>query len=609
MDPPQPPSEPVAQDVSRRRYLGAAGSAALAGSAGCIREVRSLVTRDNPDQVSLAIKTTPADADQRAIRIARFLAQRLSEVGIRATITPMSRESLYRDVLLNHAFQLYVAPFPGRVDPDFLRSLLHSRFATEPGWQNPVGYANLQVDDLLDRQRRETGHNRRRTLASIQQAVARDQPFTVVGFPDEIRGVRSDSFTGWQRSSVHSALGYLGLDPVEGESASADAAEGETEGRRLRMTLTDSRPTENLNPIAVEARTGGRILDLVYDPLARGVDGRIRPWMAESVDWSGASETAATVTLRPDLTWHDGEPITAEDVAFTYEFLSDTSLGRLDSPVPSPRFRGRSSLVSDATALDERRVRLTFADTARPVAATSLTIPVLPRHVWKEMAVQATVAGVDVGGGVTRALVWGNPDPVGSGPYRVAGRTPSASLKLEAAEDHFLRRENLESHLRPYAGDPAVDRLVFTLVPSPAAAVEFVDGGDADGTASDLTAAEVPEIGRSDGMELVVEQPRSFYHVGYNLRRAPTSSPRFRRAVARLVDKQYLVESVFGGYGEPAASPLARHDAMDPSLAWNGTDPELPFAGDSGSLDVERAREAFRSAGYRYSEDGTLLAS
>ncbi|WP_255194919.1 ABC transporter substrate-binding protein [Halorarius litoreus] len=606
----QPSTDPSTPDKTRRRLLAATGSGALAATAGCVREVRSIVTRDAPSQLSLDIKTAPADADPRAIRIARYLATRLAAVGIDASIVPMSRESLFRDVLLNQSFDLYVAPFPGRTDPDFLYSLLHSRFAAEPGWQNPVGYANLEVDRLLDRQRRQRGADRQETLAAVQRTVARDQPFSVVAFPDEVRAVRDDRVTGWDRVPIHTTLGYLGLDPVPDGGLDADAADA----RPLTLTLTDSRPTENLNPLAVELRSGGTATDLLYDSLGRWVDGSVTPWLAAGWTWSNPpeGESAVTVRLREDMTWHDGTDLTADDVAFTYAFLADTSLGRLDSPVPAPRFRGRGSIVTDTAVLGDRTVRLTFEGSSPAVAARSLTVPLLPRHVWESKAEQATVAGLDLGGGVTRALVWRNVDPVGSGPFRVERRTSKESLVLAAADDHFLRREApeaLDDHLAPYAGGPSVDRLAFTVVPSGGAGVELVDAGEADATASPVLPASVPTIGRSAAADLVVDQPRSFYHVGYNLRRSPTSSTRFRRAVARLLDEAYLTETVFDGFGQPAVSPLARHDALAPGLAWTGEDPVFPFPGTAGELDVDRAREPFREAGYRYSEDGALLLS
>lgn len=600
--------------ISRRAAL-ALGTGALVGTSGCVRRVRSLLNRDAPTQVSLSVKTVPADADARATRIARALVEHLVAVGADAQVVPMDRESLYRDVLINNNFDLYVAPFNADDNPDFLRPLLHSQFGVEAGWQNPFGYADLDVDRLLERQRRESGRDRRRTLAKIQRKIASAQPFTVVAFVDEIRAVRTDRISGW--TDVHTPLGYLSLeskvDPGVGPRG-LDAGEGsEGRGRHpsrwgVRMALGDARPLENLNPLAVASRDDGTITSLLYDPLGRRVDGRIQPWLADAWRWADDGRELE-VWLREDLQWHDGEALTAEDAAFTYRFLQDTSMGEADSPIPAPAYRGPSSLIAGIEATGTRQFRLRLRPCSRAVARRTLQVPVLPAHIWQGKTGMASVAGINAGRGVTEALVWGNRNPVGSGPLQMARLRLRESLALVPFEDHFLERGPSDPHLRPYHGGFTPEQLVFRRSPSGEASIGMVRRGDVDGTASDVLASHVPVIGRDDALKLRVDRARTFYHVGFNVRRSPLGNPRFRRATARLLDKEHLVEDILGGYGVPAASPLARHTALASELTWTGEDPELPFPGQNGQLDTERGREAFRKAGYRYTDNGKLLAN
>ncbi len=616
---------------SRRSVLAAVG---LAATGGCVREVQSAIDRDSPKQLSLTIKTVPADADAVATTIARFLSSKLKRVGIDASVVLMSFEELLRDVLVNQSFDLYVARYPARHDPDFVRPLTHSQFGVEPGWQNPFGYSSLGVDDLLEKQARQTGNARNKTLFEIQRRLVRDQPFSVVAFPDEVRATRSGEITGWVDSDVHSLASYLSLTPPEesestptptrssGDGGLAAAARTTTDtpttpttatpdedaAAEVQMTLTDDRPTKNLNPLAVEFRREGTITGLLYDSLARYVDGSVVPWLAESWEWRTDGTPSVDVRLRSGLSWHDGEPLTAEDAAFTYRFLADTSLGTFSSPVPAPRFRSRTSLVDSVEARGDRTVRISFGRASRPVAAHSLTVPLLPRHVWEPKAAKATVAGIDTGSQVTKALVWNNPSPVGSGPFRFRSKSVKESVVLEPNTDHFLVTDpTVGGAAGQFAGGFAFDRLVFAIVPSSGAAVELLQRGQADGTASPLDPSAVPEIGRSNRLDFHVSRSQAFYHVGFNVRKAPLGNPRFRRAVARLIDKQYLVDEVFKGYAKPASSPLAGYAPVASDLVWSGTDPKLPFAGADGSLDVERAREFFRKAGYRYTNSGKLV--
>jgi peptide/nickel transport system substrate-binding protein len=586
--------------------------------------------REAPDQLSLSVKTLPADADPRATRIARALSTNLQAVGIDARVVPMSREELLRDVLLNHQFDLYVAQHPGSHDASFLRPLVHSAFDSEPGWQNPFGYANLALDDELARLPELRGRGRSTALAEAQRKLVRTQPFAVVAFPDEIRAVRDDRFEGWSTAGVHSMESYFSVEPTaeatDGDGAGTPTAEpvttvveadeadetptAEPDPLELRMTLTDSRPTENLNPLAVEFRGPADITPLLYDSLARYVDGAPVPWLAnwEWVEEEESQSPVAAVTLRDDLEWHDGEPLTASDVAFTYRFLDDTSLGGLSTEVPAPRFRGRSTLVDSVERRGRRRVDLHFRAATHEQARWALTVPVLPEHVWAERTGAASLPWLAKSATVTDALVWQNPSPVGSGPFRFRSSSVKSSVVLDAWENHFLIDADRSGSMARFAGGPSFDRLRFTVVPSTDAAVELLRQGGVDATASSLLPDDVPAIGRSDEVALQVAPSKRFYHVGFNTRRAPLSNPRFRRSVARLLDKGAIADTVFDGYAQPAATPLARTEGALDALRWDGEDPELPFPGTNSELDVSAARDHFREAGYQY-VDGRLVVT
>jgi peptide/nickel transport system substrate-binding protein len=148
---------------------------------------------------------------------------------------------------------------------------------------------------------------------------------------------------------------------------------------------------------------------------------------------------------------------------------------------------------------------------------------------------------------------------------------------------------------------------VCRIVASDAAAVELSAAGEADATGTNVNAAVVPEIVRTDQLRLLVWPSAGFYHVGYNVRRAPLSNPRFRRVLARLLDKESIVRDAFHGYATPAASPLATTEWLASDLEWVDRDPVLPFLGTNARLNVDRARTEFERAGYRYSENGRLI--
>lgn len=581
-------------DGRRRALLAGAASVAAASSAGCVRRVRSLANRNASEQVSLDVKTVPADVDPQAVHIARIVANHLGEVGVDASVTPMDEQELLRDILINNEFDMYVAQHPGYDDPDFLRSLLHSRYIEETGWQNPFNYSDLDVDELLDAQRRASGYERHETLSELQEKIAQQQPFTTIVFPDDVWGARTDRFVGWNWYGLANPLGYLALEP-----ASDDA-------RRLDVVVTDARLTKNLNPLASEFRNRGTFTELLYDSLARRYGGDLKPWLAEDWEWThdeGDDRPTARVDLRENATWHDGEPVTASDVAFTYRFLADTSLGREDGPVPAPMFRGRVSLVDGVEPLDDRTVEVTFVHSDPGVADRALTVPILPERVWREKSADAEVAGIDLGDRATEAVVWDNPEPVGSGPLRFVEKEAGEQVVFARFDDHFIHGDG-DDERPPF--EVGFQRLVLRVVPSDSSAVELLATEQADATASAVAPSTVPEIARRSDLNLVAETSRSFYHLGFNIQRPPLGNPRFRRNVARLLDKGAIASEVFDGHAIPAASPLAVTDWEAPALSWRDEDPVLPFFGSDGELDAASARAAFRDAGYRYDGD-TLL--
>ncbi|WP_435115367.1 ABC transporter substrate-binding protein [Halolamina sp. C58] len=573
--------------TDRRSVLAALGSGAAVLGSGCLRRARNLTGWQSAQPVELRIKTLPADADPYALGLARQVAAWFREAGIGVDVLPMAEQELVRQCLLRSEFDLFVIRLPEKFrDPDALTTLLHSRFADAPGWQNPFSYTDLDADAAIERQRRTDGEERREALARLQRRIARSQPFTMLTVPDDVRAARTDGDMNWRAADLTDPLDYLRLGNSDG---------------RLRIVGTDRRATTNLNPLSVEFRRSGVLTGLLYDPIARPADGEYTPWLASSIEFAADGGPTAQVTLREDVSWHDGESLTAEDVVFTYDLLADTTLGDDESAaVPSPEFRGRRTLVDDVSVVDDRRVAMSFGDAHEDVARRALTVPILPEHVWRDRTDPAAIGGIPVGT-VTEALVTNNIPPVGSGPFEFVRNAPRERLLLERVDDHFSAREGVE--LPDWIADSALDALSVRVVGSDVAAVEAVTDGEADVTGTAVGASTVPRIGRADAAELLVRRSDRPYVLGYNTRRAHLTNPRFRHTLAQLIDEAFLGDDVLDGYARPAVGPLQGTAWYPDDLAWDDGNPVVPFFGQDGELNVETARESFREAGYQYDDD------
>ncbi|WP_281259296.1 ABC transporter substrate-binding protein [Salinigranum rubrum] len=127
----------------------------------------------------------------------------------------------------------------------------------------------------------------------------------------------------------------------------------------------------------------------------------------------------------------------------------------------------------------------------------------------------------------------------------------------------------------------------------------------ADATGTPVGADAIPRIGRSPDSELLIQQSHSSYILGYNTRKQHLSNPRFRHTLARLIDGEYIADTVIDGYGQPAVGPLWGTEWYPAELEWAEDNPLAGFLGNDGELHTDRVRDAFREAGYRY--DGSKL--
>ena len=573
--------------LSRRRLLAGAGAVATSALAGCSERLWSFVEGSTTDRLSLHIKTPPQDDDPMAASIASQLAENLQAAGIDALPEPTAKPELFRSTLMAHDFDMFVTRHPGFDDPDALRPLLHSRLSGERGWQNPFGFSEPTVDEYLESQLRKAGESRQETTSDLVEYLLETVPYTVVAFPDHV-GAADSSLTvsGTPRT------------PIEYASILYQNSPEDREDELLRAGTFTEGMTDRLNPIAVDLEGAETVLDLLYDPLVREVDDEYVPWLAEDVSWSETdSQTEAEVTLREGTSWHDGTSLGVEDVTFTTRFLMDTSLDEGESPVPAPRYRGRRSLIEDVIEEGEgrRTLRFVFDDVPEEVARRALTIPILPEHVWKP---RSTLIDEHW----TEALAHDNDEPVGSGLFAFVDSTGGERLELELFEDHVIFRDGVDGHSDLFDGTPEFDGIEFRISPRAGAAVENLNDGEIDLIVGWLSPSNLEELG--DDVLVTSTPTHSCYLVGFNTRKEALSNHRFRRTVARLVDREHVVSEFFGGRATPAQTPSEL-------LGLTEIDDEEPadlasFPGSAGNVDEAWVRSELESSGFHY-ENGELF--
>ncbi|MCL9813803.1 ABC transporter substrate-binding protein [Natranaeroarchaeum aerophilus] len=574
----------------RRQVLAGLGATALGASAGCLDFFRE-VGSTGPTQLSVNVTTLPADDDTASSRIARQLVDNLSEAGINATIDPREDEQALRALLLDNDYDIFVGRHPAITDPDELRTLLHTRYSEEKGWQNPYGVTIPSLDDLLDRQRSESGEQRMQTVTELQKELFDLHPLSVIAYPSKLTAVRTDLVTDTLPGGLTTRNDYLRLEAANPERD------------RLLVSLFRPTVTENLNPLVPETGPDSAILDCIYDPLFEWIDGELVPWLAEDVTWTEAENTVtATVRIRPALRWHDETALTTADIGFTYDMLRDTTMGDSDYAIPAPQFRGRSSLVDSVDTLSNREITLEFPDTSIETARRALTVPILPQHEWEDR----TERSADH---LTTAIETSNEEPIGSGPFIYEDSTEDSDLILSRNEDHFLLDlEDPHERLESLRGDTTFDEIEFEVGVNVGVVLSDIDSGNRDITATSIPPGDVESVQNNyDNTEVLVGEGQEFFVLGFNTRRHPMGNHRFRQTVARLVDRNYIAETVLEGYGQPSDTPLKRTEFVTDEFTWTGQSSLGLFPGKDGAVDPEAARDTFRDAGFRFDDDGNLV--
>lgn len=319
-------------------------------------------------------------------------------------------------------------------------------------------------------------------------------------------------------SEAARAPGSSALADISGEQ-DVHAARAHT----LRVHV-DAEPGR-LTPLVSPTLWARRItLGTIFEPLVRYVPpdgqgpGRYAPRLAQS--WRVMpSGLEIRIELEPNVTFHDGRPLTASDVQFTLDAIRDPRKG-----VDHLR-----SMLDDVEAIElitAHELRLRLKRPSGWVLRALAEIPILPMHIYD---------GSLLGGGAL----------VGTGPWKLVSN--------KAGVVHLTRYD------RYWAGKPAIADVEFVYEPDAAVALKEAKRGDLD-IIPTLIPAHWPEQANAPGIvagfrPLELATPRLRY-VAFNPARAPLGDPRVRHALALLIDRRTIAKRVFDGLARPALWPI-----------------------------------------------------
>ena len=277
---------------------------------------------------------------------------------------------------------------------------------------------------------------------------------------------------------------------------------------------------------------GWNLMGLVWDTLLV-LDASNEPQPLLAADWSiDEAGTTWTFTLRDDVTWHDGEPFTAADVAFTFDYVTEYTQSRWTNAV---------SGVVEVTEVNEHELTIQLDAPDPEFAIRPLAdMPILPEHLWSQVD-DPEAATLD--------------ETVGTGPYRLVEYEQDQRYRLEANADYFL-------------GAPRVDEVNIAVFADPSTAFAALQSGEIDMSAIRLEPQLVDQFEAADDLSVARGAGFASTLLQINTERALLDRGEVRRAIGLAIDPQELIDVVLLGTGTPPNPGFVHPDSplADPSL-------------------------------------------
>lgn len=347
------------------------------------------------------------------------------------------------------------------------------------------------------------------------------------------------------------------------------ACRGEPACRRCHALVVAAvgEPAQLLPPLVRET-VGRDIGDQVWERLLllRAGEPAIDPAAyqpALAARWERVDSITLRFHLRPGARWHDGQPVTAGDVVFSFAAFGDSLL---DAPA-----RGALTGIG-ASAEDSATVLLRFARSyPEQLYDATYHVRILPAHLWQWQ--QAGTWASDTA--VTRLI--------GSGPYRV--------LRWDRGQAVLLVRDTLNGRRA------AIDTVAWRFTADPDAAFNLVLAGEADLLETVGAPARAARVTADSTLRLVRYPAAAYGFLGYNLaprRRAsdPLRDVGVRRALNRCIDRQALAVAAFGPGTRAPPGPMSQL-----LWIWDDSVAVLPY-------DTAAAAQTFDALGWRRGPDG-----
>ncbi|MFC1823509.1 ABC transporter substrate-binding protein [Thermodesulfobacteriota bacterium] len=320
-----------------------------------------------------------------------------------------------------------------------------------------------------------------------------------------------------------------------------------------------------------------KVLNLIYQPLyiREPKDLKLIPWLAEGEPEYDPKTLSFTVKLR-SAKWSDGSDVTSEDVAFTGNLIKDFKI---------PRYYASWKFIRKIEPVEKHTVRFLLEEPRAIFLTRTLTTPIVQQKEWASVAKQALRQDKPL----NRLLNVKIKQPVGTGPFILDEWKQGAYLFLKKNAHFFGKGKEIGGYLL----GPHMGGIILKLYGTSDAAILAIKRGNIDLFWWGIQPGYLSDLRKQQDVRVVSSEKSALYYLGYNLRRAPFDDLNFRRAIAVLIDKDFIVKRILQGQARKMHSVIPSGNTF-----WHLAESPENRDGFTRYQRIRKACQILKNAGY-----------
>jgi peptide/nickel transport system substrate-binding protein len=338
---------------------------------------------------------------------------------------------------------------------------------------------------------------------------------------------------------------------------------GAATGKTLVMESSpESTITQTFNPfVPTGAPWGMGATGLIYEPLIEfnlAAPPKYYPWLATKYAWSNGGKTL-TFTIRQGVKWNDGQPLTPDDVVFTFNMLKSDATVNLNG------------VKYDTVTASGNDVVLNFATPQFTNLQSIAGTAIVPKHIWASQSKPETFT---------------DPNPVGTGPFKLGSFTPQGFTLVKNAG--YWQAAQLK-----------VPKVFFPVYTSNTSALTALFAGQIDWTGNFIPGLQKTFVKPNPSLHHFWEAPGGTNSLVPNLNKWPTNQLPVRQAISAAINRQLLASEGEAGLENPVLNATGLTSPLFD--AWGGPVASMT---NSATGSAAAASQILQKAGYTKGSDG-----